>query len=387
MVDECHQQQGGADRSARRLTPLALKLQNKIAGGGPIPVAAYVEACLKDPDYGYYIHSQAIGAAGDFVTAPEISQVFGELIGIWCMAVWRQMGEPEQVNLLELGPGRGTLMSDIVRTASKFPKFQAALSVHLLETNYVLRRQQEDALRTQIGNLAHYDSAAGLCQSALQTTGAPWIVIGNEFLDALGVRQLVALDGVWRERTVRCVQGRLEFGLGEPPEPRDAGWPDARTVPNGKIFETIPDIDTSLVSVLQALKRDAEIAVLLIDYGYEQTRLGETLQAVRRHAYEHPLTSPGEADLTVHVNFAAVTQALRIAGLMPHDPLTQAEFLGCLGIVERTSQLMSANPGSVAALETATLRLMAPTGMGGRFKAIAAASCDRFYPLPGFLCN
>ena len=387
MIDKRHRQQGAPDSSARRATPLALKLQNKIADSGPISVAAYVEACLKDPEYGYYVHSPAIGAAGDFVTAPEISQVFGELIGAWCTVVWRQMGEPEQVNLLEFGPGRGTLMSDILRTASKFPRFQAALSVHLLETNHVLREQQEQALRTQVGRLAHYDSAAGLCQSAVQATNAPWIVIGNEFLDALGARQLVAQGGVWRERTVQCVQGRLEFGLGEPAEPCDVGWLDARTAPDGAIFETIPAIDSSLVSLLQAFMRQAEVAVLFIDYGYEQTKLGETLQAVRRHAYEHPLTSPGEADLTAHVNFAAVAQAFHTAGLMPHDLLTQAEFLGRLGIVERTSQLMSANPVRASALETATLRLMAPNGMGGRFKAIAAASCGCLCPLPGFACN
>ncbi len=383
MVNERYQQQSIPDLFARRATQLAIKLQKHITSSGPIPVSNYVQACLKDPEHGYYIHNPAIGAAGDFVTAPEISQIFGELIGIWCVIVWRHMGEPEQLNLLELGPGRGTLMSDMLRVIAKLPKLKDGLDIHLLETNQTLRQQQKQTLQKKTEHFTHYNNAA-LLHDAARQTGAPWIVVGNEFLDALGVRQLVTRNGVWHERTVQLnSDGQLCFGIGESLETYDAGWPDAEKAPDGEIFEIIPEIDATIIPLLRALIHHSPVASLFIDYGYEQTRCGETLQAVRRHAYEHPLTSPGEADLTVHVDFSRIAAAFQKANMTPHTVMTQAEFLGRLGIVERTSQLMSANPDRASDLETATLRLIAPNGMGGLFKTIAASS-PHLSPLPIF---
>ena len=380
-----YQHQEPPATTARRITPLTVKLQNKIASRGPISVAAYVDACLMDAEEGYYIHSPAIGADADFVTAPEISQIFGELIGVWSAVVWQHMGSPGQLNLLELGPGRGTLMVDLLRAFAKVPKLAEALHVHLLEINPTLRQQQENVLKHRAARLTHHANPTSLCDIARETD-VPWIVIGNEFLDAQGVRQLVSQNGKWHERTVECAaNGELMFGVGEAVKEHFSNWPDAANRPDGQIFETIPALGNSVAPLLQALTHRSPVACLFIDYGHVQTAVGETLQAMRRHAYEHPLTSPGEADLTVHVDFAEVACALQRAGLIPHAVLSQAEFLGRLGIVERTSHLMAANPARAAELESATMRLMAPNGMGSRFKAIAGCS-PQLLPLPIFDC-
>jgi len=370
-------------QDARRSTPLAIKLQDRIARYGPIPVATYVNACQSDPDYGYYIRKQAIGAAADFVTAPEISQIFGELIGIWCALVWQQLGEPEEVNLLELGPGRGTLMVDVLRTLAKIPKLSKGLRIHLLEINQTLKKQQRRILQDEVNRLTHHETHLSLCAAAADTTSA-WIVIGNEFLDALGVRQLISQNGVWHERMVTYVDhNRLEFGIGEAIKHSEPAWPSAEAQPDGQILELMPSIGGVVTPLMCSLAQASAVASLFIDYGYEQTTCGDTLQAVRNHTYEHPLTSPGEADLTAHVNFADAERRLQEAGFLTYALLSQAEFLGRLGIVERTSRLMSVNPVRAAEIEVATSRLMSPNGMGSRFKVLAASSAN-VSPLPIF---
>jgi len=383
MSDEQHRQQPPYDPSARRATPLAAKLHAHISEHGPISVANYMDMCFRDPEYGYYIQQPAIGAHGDFITAPEISQIFGELIGIWCALVWQQMGAPEKLNLLELGPGRGTLMADALRALAKLPKLSSGLHIHLLETNIVLRQQQASLLTDKATQLTHHIAPASICDAAAKSD-TPWIVIGNEFLDALGVRQLIVQNGAWHERMVTCDrQGQLVFATSPAAPPPASNWPTARSASDETICETMPGLETFVTPLLQSLQRTANVAALFIDYGYTQTEFGETLQAVRGHSYEHPLTSPGEADLTAHVNFAEVAHALEASGLTPHSLITQAELLGRLGIIERASHLMSANTAESADIEAATLRLMAPNGMGGRFKAIAASS-PKLRPLPVF---
>ncbi|HFB2048644.1 MAG: SAM-dependent methyltransferase [Hyphomicrobiaceae bacterium] len=371
------------DTSARRSTPLALELQCRIARTGPLLVSQYMQACLRDPKYGYYIHNSTIGASGDFVTAPEISQVFGELIGIWCIVVWRHMGEPSELNLLELGPGRGTLMSDVLRVINRNHKLQININLHLLEINYTLKQRQK-VLSNKTKSLTYHNDTKSICSAALQTD-MPWVVIGNEFLDVLSVHQVVARKGVWYNRIVNCsLDSHLEFSIGDLAEPSQHINMSAKNVPDGEILELAPEISTMVLPMLKTLYQRSPVAALFIDYGHEHTGFGDTLQAIRCHKYEYPLTSPGEADLTAHVDFAHTASVLMEAGLVPHLIQTQAEFLGRLGIIERTSQLMSNNPDQAAELEAATMRLISPNGMGARFKTIALSSPD-LYPLPVFM--
>lgn len=367
------------DPNLRRDTPLSAKLSARIRRDGPISVAAYMQACLQDAEHGYYRGKAAIGRSGDFITAPEVSQVFGELIGLWCAVVWQQMGEPGAFDLIELGPGRGTLMADALRATRIVKGFRDAAHVTLVETNPVLRLAQADALHQQSVTPTWTDTLAGPTR--------PAIVVGNEFLDTAAISQHVLTEDGWRERVVTVDDaGHLQFSLRTGAAPAngpnsmarnaEGAWSDP--APLGAIVEARVD---PLPDWLTAT-RDAPLAALLIDYGHTEPQLGETLQAVRAHAFEHPLTSPGEADLSCQVDFSAVAEAIRPA-LAIDGPTTQAEFLGGLGIVQRASRLMAANPTRSNAIEIGIARLMNPQGMGGRFKVLGARS-HGLPPLPGF---
>lgn len=331
-----------------------------------MPVDRFMQACLGDPLYGYRHKPQSIGRAGDFVTAPEISQVFGELIGLWCAAVWEGMGKPAPVRLVEPGPGRGTLMGDALRAASVMPDFLAAASVHLVEVSPPMRQLQRQALQPA-GAARRQAPPIGWHETVDEVPPGPAIIVANEFLDALPIRQLVYDGRAWRERVVALApDGRLSLAAGGTVEFRS----DAPAAP-GAIAEVRPGED-ALLAALAA--RPAPLVALLVDYGPAEAALGDTLQAVRHHAYVDPLAEPGTADLTAHVQFAALAAKARAAGLAADGPLTQAEFLGRLGIVERTARLMAANPARAAEIEAATQRLMSPGGMGQLFKALAVRS-------------
>ena len=360
------------DAEARRETPLATELKERIRSAGAMSVEEYVHACLYDTDYGYYVSRTAIGEASDFVTAPEISQVFGELIGIWVIMTWQQLGSPAHVNLIELGPGRGTMMADALRSIAKVPTLSNALNVHLVDTNIVLSDLQRKALRDTGANVTHHGTLSALSEF-LSDAPIPSIVLANEFLDALGVRQQITHAGLWCERTVELDEyDRLVFSVGEQLEPREL-----TSLQDAMIRESNPAIEQTVKPFLMALARNAPMAALFVDYGYtESVTECETLQAMRAHAYEHPLASPGEADLTAHVNFADFASRMASVGFTIDGPTTQGEFLGRLGIVERTSQLMAKNADKAAQIETATMRLLAPNGMGTRFKAIGVRNWD-----------
>jgi SAM-dependent MidA family methyltransferase len=352
-------------------TPLLVSLRARIARDGRLPVDQYMLACLADPEHGYWRRAQTLGAAGDFVTAPEISQIFGELIGLWCAVAWRQLAAPKPLRLVELGPGRGTLMRDALRAARKVPGFLDAATVHLVEISAPLR----DAQRTA---LAAHDSPGITWHDGLDTVPeGPAIVIANEFLDALPIRQLVRTDGAWRERVVTVdASGALAFAVGEAV---DFGT-DAPTPPQpGAILELRAGEDRLLA---QLAARSQPFVALFIDYGPAAAASGDTLQAVQRHAYVDPLAAPGTADLTAHVLFAGLAGKARAAGLAADGPITQAEFLGRLGIVERAARLMAANPGKAGEIEAGVQRLMAPTGMGQLFKAMAVRSPTLPPPVP-----
>jgi NADH dehydrogenase [ubiquinone] 1 alpha subcomplex assembly factor 7 len=352
---------GAADRG----TPLAAKLAERIRRHGPISVADYVQACLHDPEHGYYRRSLAIGRGGDFITAPEISQVFGELIGLWCAVVWRSMGAPSSVRLVELGPGRGTLMRDALRAAHADPAFRAALNVRLVESNAALEAMQR-------ANLAG-EGVPIAWSAALEIEGkpAPTIVIANEFLDTLPVAQWVYRDSRWHHRLV---------GLGDDAHFRFmTGKADAAITPPAQDGDILESRATALAEWSGKLAAcGAPLAALFIDYGHPAPALGDTLQAVAAHRYDDPLRAPGEADLSAQVDFAGVAHAMRARGLVP-----QAQFLSALGIVERASRLMAANPQKATTIEAGVARLLAPGGMGMRFCALGVRG-EGVAPLPGF---
>ena len=368
------------DATARRDTPLALKLKARIRAEGPITVAEYMHACLQDTEHGYYRTKAAIGRKGDFITAPEISQVFGELIGLWCVIVWRQMGEPAPFNLIELGPGRGTLMHDALRAAHVAPAFLKAASVHLVESSEALRKVQAETLNKS--RIVWHEWIDEL-------PSAPSIVIANEFLDTFPIEQLSgakhddiveAVVGLKERIVASDTDGRLVFAwrsfVGEVSMP----------VEYSTLIEPIHETqDFPRLALFRAATELQPLAALFIDYGHAVHDLsGDTLQAVRAHTFEHPLCSPGEADLSVQVNFADLQQRLSaLPALSTDGPITQSEFLGNLGIMQRASRLMAANPAKANEIETGVARLMAPNGMGTRFKVLGVRS-KGLPPLPGF---
>jgi SAM-dependent MidA family methyltransferase len=353
-------------------TPLAQKLARRIARDGPIGVADYIEACLHDPEHGYYRRQPAIGRAGDFVTAPEISQVFGELIGLWCAVVWQQMGSPERLHLIELGPGRGTMMHDALRAMRLVPELRSRLDVTLVERSATLEAIQRETLAgDDVPVRWSGDIPAGL---------EPAIVIANEFLDTLAAEQWVFRAGVWRMRRVGLgADGGLAFIDGQP---ISRARPPAALPPpgDGDIYQPAAAGLADLAAGLAAA--GTPCAGLFIDYGHDTPSYGDTLQAVAAHRYADPFAAPGEADLSLQVDFAAVAAALAAAGLVADGPLPQAEFLGRLGIVERASRLMAANPVQAAEIETGVARLLAPHGMGTRFRVLGFHS-GGLPPLPG----
>jgi SAM-dependent MidA family methyltransferase len=367
-----------SSRVERRTGSLLAELAERIARDGPMPVDRFMEACQGHPVYGYYQRPHSIGAAGDFVTAPEISQAFGELIGLWCAVTWESMGRPGPLRLVELGPGRGTLMRDALRAARVLPGFLGAVSVHLVEVSAPLRRLQRAALegRGPGGGPGGPFPPVAWHDTVEEVPAGPAIVVANELLDALPIRQLVHDGRTWCERVVALApDGRLAFAAGGAIEP-EIGMPNEA---EGAVAELRPGED-ALLAALAA--RGAPVVALFIDYGPAEASLGDTLQAVRGHAYTDPLAEPGTADLTAHVQFAALAAKARVAGLKADGPITQAELLGRLGIVERTARLMAANPTRAGEIEAATHRLMAPAGMGQLFKALAVRSAGLPAPPP-----
>ena len=335
--------------------PLLVKLRARIRRDGPLSIDQYMSACLADPEHGYWRKAASIGANGDFITAPEISQVFGELIGLWAAVTWQIMGSPSPVRLVELGPGRGTLMRDAVRAAKAVSQFRAAADLHLVEMSAPLREVQRQTLAGE--GVAWHERLDAV-------PPGPAIIIGNEFLDALPIRQLVYRNGVWRERVVELgSNGSLVFGLGAEVLSQTDLAPQ-----EGAVLELRPGED-DVLRVLAA--RPERFVSLFIDYGPSEPAFGDTLQAVSRHAYVDPLAAPGTADLTAHVQFAALARKARALGLAVSGPMAQAEVLGRLGIIERAQRLMAANPATAGDIEASVQRLVSPSGMGGLFKVLA----------------
>ena len=348
---------------------LAGHLRRRIAVEGPISVAAFMGDALGHPQHGYYITADRFGAAGDFVTAPEISQMFGELIGLWCAHTWSAMGAPDQVSLVELGPGRGTLMRDALRAAAMVPQFRDAARVHLVETSPVLRDRQRELLAPALGDRPPrwHDTLAGV-------PDGPLLVIANEFFDALPIRQFEKTAHGWTERMVDFDEegGCFRFVLDRRPGPVEALIPAAiREAPPGSVFEACPAA-MAVAHELGVRLAASGGAALIVDYGHPVSAAGETLQAVRRHAFVPVLEAPGTADLTAHVDFGMLADAAWSGGARTWGPITQGAFLAALGIRERAAQLRRrATPEQAADIDSAVHRLIDGSEMGTLFKVLA----------------
>ena len=368
----------GALSKARTISPpLAAHLRDRIAREGSISVHDYMEGCLGDRRSGYYKTRQPIGEAGDFITAPEISQIFGELIGVWCIAVWQAMGAPSSVIVAELGPGRGTLMADALRAWRSAPEFLARVSVALIETSPALKAVQRETLRNAPAPFEWYAAFEDVPPGQL-------ILIANEFIDALPVRQFVRQSGEWRERTVSLTgEGALAFGAGIPAE-RDALplWIGDVDAAEGAIVETRPAA-SKLIATLAARAKDTPVSTLIADYGPTRSAIGDTLQGVRRHRFADPLAAQGETDLTAHVDFDALKVTARTAGLVAFGPIPQGQFLLKLGLEARSDRLArEATPEQRQAILSGAARLADPRQMGALFKMLGLQSSGLAPPPP-----
>ena len=347
------------------------KLAARIRAHGPITVADYMAACLADPDAGYYITRDPFGKKGDFTTAPEVSQMFGELIGAFCLQAFQDLGAPEDFQLVELGPGRGTLMADLLRTASLRPEFVNAAGLSLVETSPALRKVQAKTLEKAPLAPAFRDRFADV-------PDGPLILVANEFFDALPVHQYIRTSDGWRERMIGLSgDGNLCFGVGTG-RLDDTDLPAAaRTAPEGAILETQPAANAIAQEIGTRLARHGGVA-LVIDYGYVNTATGDTLQALYKHAYDDVLAHPGDADLTAHVNFEALARAAQDGGATPLPPLEQGAFLLRLGLLERAGALGAGKSHKVQeTIRDAVERLAAPDQMGTLFKVLAFSGDGR----------
>jgi SAM-dependent MidA family methyltransferase len=362
------------------MPPLEAEIRRRIALAGPMPVRQFMALALGHPEHGYYMTRDPLGRAGDFVTAPEVSQIFGELVGLWTAAVWQQIGKPENVRLVELGPGRGTMMFDALRAAKVMPEFVAALVVHLIEMSPALRKRQEETLKSVKEPILWHNSFD-------QVPDGPVIVLANEFFDALPVHQAIKQINGWYERMVGIDgQGNFTFTIADEPVPlfEQLVPPQVRDAPLGSLFEWRPD--NMALEIGRRVMRQGG-AALLIDYGHTATATGDTLQAVSKHGFAEPLSAPGTVDLTAHVDFQALALAAESMGVRTHGPLTQAEFLRNMGIEKRAAALKAhASKEKAAEVDVAVARLTGEgrTGMGKLFKVVAFSD-PKLDVLPGFV--
>jgi NADH dehydrogenase [ubiquinone] 1 alpha subcomplex assembly factor 7 len=350
------------------VSPLERLIRDRIAARGSIPLDEYVALCLGHLEHGYYIGRDPIGARGDFVTAPEVSQLFGEMIGAWLAHVWAEAGRPRLV-LTELGPGRGTLMADALRVADRAEGFREAAEVWMVETSPVLLERQAEALA---------ERPARWAARLEDVPDAPLLLVANEFFDALPVRQSLRLDQGWQERVVTESGGRLALGWSKagPDASLDARFAG---LPEGAIVETSPAAEAVAAEIGRRI-RGRGGAALVIDYG-AWDGVGDTLQAVARHGYADPLGAPGEADLTAHVRFRDIASA---SGLRAWGPVAQGRFLERLGVTARARRLAAGRTGEVLErIVAGHRRLTHPEEMGHLFKAMALTPAHAPEP-PGF---
>ncbi|HVI98260.1 MAG TPA: SAM-dependent methyltransferase [Sphingomonas sp.] len=336
------------------------RLARAITLAGPMPLSRFMGAANAQ----YYATRDPLGTSGDFVTAPEVSQMFGELLGLALADVWQRAGRPDAA-YVEIGPGRGTLAADALRAMGSAG---LAPAVHLVETSPVLRAAQKERLP----DATWHDDLSTLPDDR------PLLVVANEFFDALPIRQLVRAGAYWHERLVAC-QDTLFLPIAGPPLP-DAVIPEhLRDAPHGAVLETSPAAVAVMRDLAARLAKQGG-AALVIDYGYDGPALGDTLQAVRGHAYVNPFEAPGEHDLTAHVDFGTLGAAARATGAAVHGPVEQGQFLTALGIGARASALAASAPDRAASIHADHDRLVAPDQMGALFKVLGLTGAD--WPAP-----
>ena len=361
------------------MTPLGEELASRIRVAGPLSVAEYMAEALGHPQHGYYTQRDPFGMTGDFITAPEISQMFGELLGAWCAATWQSMGRPKPVRVVELGPGRGTLMADALRGTRKVAGFRDAIDLHMVETSPVLRARQAETLAQAAPGIA-----ATWHDLFDEVPPGPLLLVTNELFDALPIHQFEFHGGRWHERIVALdpAEGRLVFALRAPGAVFGAATPPP-LAHEGSIVEICPAGISLAGAIGRRVARDGG-AALIVDYGHDGNSFGDSLQAVRRHRKHDVLAEPGTADLAAHVDFGALVRAAREVGAAVYGPIPQNTLLERLGIRVRAAALArNATPQQAEDLRTATERLLHLEQMGTLFKAIAIAAPNLPVP-PGF---
>ena len=350
--------------------PLNEFIRLQIKNSGPMSLATYMRLCLTHPTLGYYKSSAPIGTKGDFITAPEISQLFGEMLGTWVLMQWHNLGQPEKFDLVELGPGRGTLMADVVRVLSTDKKACRALNIVLLETNPVLRQAQKT-------KLAPHKPVWISEIDQLEQASHPLIILANEFFDALPIKQFQFQNGNWHERMIGTKEDQLAWGLS--PSPMPASAIPSSGAQEGDIFE-VSSLSEQVMEQTGALLHRRTGLMMVIDYGYDHPGKTSTFQAVADHEFADPLENPGKADLSALVDFAALREASRNGGSPAVLAGTQKQLLEQLGINARAQKLMEKNPDRAKEINTGLVRLIDPEQMGELFKVLISFSC----PVPPF---
>jgi len=358
-------------------SPLQSEIKKLIKSSGPMPVWRYMELCLMHPEHGYYISRDPLGREGDFTTAPEVSQMFGELLGLWAASVWKTMGSPSLLRLVELGPGRGTMMADALRALRVLPPLYQMLNIHLIEINPVLRDKQKATLQAA-RNVSWHDSID-------EVPDGPAIIFANEYFDVLPIHQAVRRETGWHERVVVLDEsGKLTFDAAPDPLPRFEVLlpPLLRAAPAGAVFEWRPD--TEIMKIASRV-RDQDGAALIVDYGHLRSDAGDTFQAIAGHSFTDPLQAPGQADVTAHVDFQALAQAAEDMGARVHGPVAQGDFLQRLGIETRAVTLMAKASHEVSEDISSALKRLIGGGRGGMgvmFKVLGISD-PRLTMLPG----
>ncbi|MEM1375909.1 MAG: class I SAM-dependent methyltransferase [Pseudomonadota bacterium] len=362
-------------------TPLADRIKQQIAINGPMPVADYMSLCLLDPKHGYYTQAEPFGTNGDFITAPEISQLFGEIVGAWLINAWRALGKPNPFVLAEAGPGRGTLMRDVLRTARIDAEFVDAATVYLIEASPKLREVQRETLIQSGQELTWATTISDL-------PSLPQLLVSNEFFDALPARQFIKVGDDWLERCIgvnnngdlHWTTGATRLAKGDIPKV-------ANNAETGSLLEISPARE-AIASEMAAHIQAHGGVVLHFDYSHTRSGFGDTFQAVKAHQFVDPLQNPGTADLTSHVDFEAIGQAAQASGATVFPPMTQAEFLLNCGLLERAGQLGTDKSSDVQNQIRADVQRLAgdgPNDMGELFKVLCFAQpdCPPLLPFAG----
>lgn len=340
------------------MTALTQIIRDEISQNGPVSVSWYMSACLGHPEHGYYTTGNPFGATGDFVTAPEISQLFGEMVGLWLVNQWDRLGCPNSIDLVELGPGTGTLMADILRVCGKFPEFDRAISVHLVETSPLLAQKQREVL-------AKYDRPVVWHDSIPDGTGQPVLFVANELFDALAIDQYIKTDIGWSEVLIGIQNGELTQVQGTPQAAQhlDSQFPHLET---GRVVESSPMSDQFSATIGKRIKQNGG-AALIIDYGAWQG-VGDTLQAIKAHKPVDVFSNIGKADLTAHVNFSQIVNMSNCF----YKFTTQGKFLENMGVTARAQALAKNLEGeALENLISSHRRLTHPDQMGALFKFLA----------------